>query len=198
LDTFLRYGLLAVFLALILTPFGFPIPEDLSLLGAGVLSKMGHADFKLALAVGYCGVIGGDLIAWYMGSRIGLHPTGLIARLVGPDDIAWISRFYRKYGAFAIVIARQFPGMRLPAFFFAGATGVKMRRFLAFDGSAACITVGVFTSLGYIFADDLSNIVAWLERVRLVGTAAFICTVGFIVWRIGRKRLRHRSNTKSS
>ena len=87
METILRYGLLAVFLALMLTPFGLPVPEDVSLLGAGILSATGHARLHEAFIVGYIGVVGGDVISWTFGRRVGLQPTGFIARLVGTDDI---------------------------------------------------------------------------------------------------------------
>ncbi len=188
----LRYGLVAVFVALILTPLGLPIPEDVTLLAAGMLTELTDVPVRDALVVGYIGVLGGDVIGWTFGRRVGLHPTGFIARLVGPEDIERISKFYRRYGAWAIVLARQVPGMRLPAFFFAGASGVPLPRFLVIDGAAAVITVGVFVSLGRMFADDLGRVIAWLEGFRTVGGVGFAALVGFGVWRIIRRRIRRK------
>ena len=59
-----RYGLLAVFVSLVTTPIGNPIPEDISLFVAGVLAHMGSAHFATALIVGYLGVTLGDCIAY--------------------------------------------------------------------------------------------------------------------------------------
>ena len=125
--------------------------------------RHGHATLAQALVVGYLGVVGSDVVSWTFGRRVGLQPTGFIARLVGADDIARIARFYQKWGPWAIAIARNFPGMRLPAFFFAGASGISLPRFLLIDGIAACVTVGVFVSLGRIFADDLGRVLAFLD-----------------------------------
>ena len=190
METILRYGLAAVFLALMLTPFGLPIPEDVSLLAAGILSATGHATLPHALVVGYAGVVGGDVISWTFGRRVGLQPTGFIARLVGPEDIARIDRFYDKYGAWAVLIARQFPGMRLPAFFFAGASGISLPRFLLLDGTAAVVTVGVFVTLGRVFADDLSAVVAFMDQFRFWAGLAAGLLVAFVVWRIVRRFAR--------
>ncbi|NOY27984.1 MAG: DedA family protein, partial [Oligoflexia bacterium] len=167
-DTLLRYGLLAVFIALLLTPFGLPVPEDVSLFVAGVLTGLGQAVLPQALAVGYVGVVVSDLISFSFGRRVGLEPRGFLGRLVGPSQLARIERFYLRYGSWAIVIARQIPGMRLPAFFFAGATGIPLTRFLLVDGSAAFVTVGVYVSLGYGFSDKVSSVVPWLDRFRFV------------------------------
>ncbi len=188
MDTLLKYGLVAVFLALILTPFGLPIPEDVSLLGAGVLTATGHAKLLHAVVVGYIGVVGSDVISWTFGRRVGLLPTGFIARLIGPEDIERIERFYRRYGLWAIAIARNFPGMRLPAFFFAGASGISLARFLLIDGLAACVTVGVFITLGRVFADDLSRVLGFLDNFRFVGGVGFGLILALIGWRILRRR----------
>jgi membrane protein DedA with SNARE-associated domain len=190
LDSLLRYGLVAVFAALILTPFGLPIPEDVSLAAAGVLVANGHTPYWAAWLVGYFGVMGGDIIAYTMGRRVGLHPAGFISRLVGPEDITRIERFYRQYGAWAIVIARQFPGMRMPAFFFAGASGIPMTRFLAFDGAAALITTSVFTFLGFWFADRLDWLLETLQTFQRIGTVVLVVLVGLVVWRVVRRRLQ--------
>lgn len=194
METILRYGLFAVFLALILTPFGLPIPEDVSLLAAGILSATGHAGLPEALVVGYLGVIGGDIISWTFGRRVGLQPTGFIARLVGPDDIARIERFYRRYGSWAIVIARQFPGMRMPAFFFAGASGVSLPRFLLLDGTAALVTVGVFVMLGRVFADDLSEVVSFMDEFRFYAGFGVGLLVAVVVWRVLRRMSERKAN----
>lgn len=199
MDTLLRYGIVAVFVALMLTPLGLPVPEEVSLLVAGVLAANNHVTVPLALLVGYVGVTLGDVVAWTMGRRAGLHPKGFISRLVGPEQITQIEQFYKRWGAWAIVIARQLPGMRLPAFFFAGASGIPLTRFLLVDGTAAIFTTSVFFSLGYIFADDLDAVLLWVDRFRSgSSTFALVGIIVFVVWiwrRRRKKRLRQRSES---
>ncbi len=76
MDTLLEYGLVAVFIALVLTAVGLPIPEDVSLAVAGVLARTGPASWVDAWIVGYIGVLTGDLIVYHLGKRVGLHPKG--------------------------------------------------------------------------------------------------------------------------
>ena len=155
---FIQYGVFTGFAALILAPLGLPIPEEVSLLAMGVLVGNEHASLLTAWVYGFLGVTLGDLIAWYFGRTVGLQSTGFVSRLIGQKQIEDIEQFYRKYGDWAIVIARQIPGMRFPTFFFAGASAVSVGRFYLIDGLSALITVNLYLGLGYYFADDAAKI----------------------------------------
>ena len=166
LTFFETYGLLAVFVALITTPVGNPIPEDLSLLAGGMIAGTGQVTVWEALGVGYAGVVIGDCVAWAMGRRVGLQPGGFLSRVAGKRQVARLQRFYERFGDRTILICRQLPGFRLPCFFIAGASGMPIKRFLLIDGSAALITTNVFTWLGFHYWEDLANVIHWLERFR--------------------------------
>ena len=184
LDFFAKYGLLAVFISLISTPLGNPVPEDISLLAGGMLAGMGQTNVWLALVVGYAGVIIGDCIAFAMGRRVGLKPGGFLSRAVGNKQVARLQRFYERFGDRTILICRQLPGFRLPCFFIAGASGISLRRFLLIDGTAALVTANVFTWLGYFYAEDLGNVIAGLGRFRQVMTGVLVLAVGLVAYRI--------------
>lgn len=141
--------ILLCFISLVITAFGWPFPEEFSLLWLGILINQEHAHWVLGWIVGFLGVTGGDAIAWYFGLKVGLEPTGFISKLIGKEQIEDIERFYRKWGNWAIVFARQLPGMRFPTFFFAGASAVPFSRFYMIDGLAALITVNIYFWLGY-------------------------------------------------
>ena len=163
IDSLIKYGLFACFFSLVLTPFGLPIPEEISLLAAGFIVKKQSSSLLIGWIVGFLGVTLGDVISWTMGRIVGLEPKGFVSKLIGQEQIRDIEQFYRKWGDWAIVIARQLPGMRFPTFFFAGASAISLTRFYIIDGLAALITVNVFYWLGYAFADDLSNIKLWVQ-----------------------------------
>jgi len=192
LDFFATYGLIAVFLSLVLTPVGNPIPEDISLLAGGMIAGMGQTSIWTALAVGYSGVVLGDCVAWAMGNRVGLKPGGFLSRAVGNKQIARLQRFYERFGDWTIVICRQLPGFRLPCFFIAGASGISIKRFLIIDGSAALVTANVFTWLGYHYSTDLANIIAGLERFRQVASSLAVIAAALIAYRIVLYQIERR------
>ena len=178
METLQEYGPAAIFVALLLAPFGFPVPEDVSLLLLGVLVAHEGTPWGVAFLVAYFGVLLGDTAVWALGRRVGLHPTGWITRFTGRKRIEWIERFYARYGAGAIVFCRQIPGLRFPGFFFAGATDVRLLRFVAFDGAAALITANLYLYVGEVFADDLTPVINWIDRFRV---AAALIMIGITV-----------------
>ena len=192
MDFFAKYGLIAVFISLISTPLGNPVPEDISLLAGGMLAGMGQTNVWVALVVGYAGVIIGDCIAFAMGRRVGLKPGGFLSRAVGDKQVARLQRFYERFGDRTILICRQLPGFRLPCFFIAGASGISIRRFLLIDGTAALVTANVFTWLGYFYAEDLGNVIAGLGRFRQVMTAVLVLAIGLVVYRVVLYQIERR------
>ncbi len=181
METLQQYGPAAIFVALLLAPFGFPVPEDVSLLILGVLVAREGTPYSEAFLVAYFGVLIGDTAVWGLGRRIGLQPTGWVSRLSGRKRIEWIERFYERYGAWAIVFCRQVPGLRFPGFFFAGATDVPLQRFLLFDGCAALITANVYLLVGGAFADNLDPILDWMERFRVAAAILMLAIAVVIV-----------------
>ncbi|MCP4804899.1 MAG: DedA family protein [Proteobacteria bacterium] len=188
MDTLLRYGLFAVFVALVLTSVGLPIPEDISLAVAGVLARTGHATLGQAILVGYVGVLTGDLIAFALGRRVGLHPKGWLGRLFGERQIERILKYYRRFGDYTIVVARNIPGMRFPAFFFSGATGVPLARFLLLDGLAAIVTTGVWVGAGWYLGDRIEEFTTLFGSVRWGLTIAGFVVLSYAAWRLLSRR----------
>ncbi len=161
-----------------------------------MLAGQGQASIWSALIVGYLGVVIGDCIAWAMGRRVGLQPDGFLSKAVGKKQVARLQRFYERFGDRTILICRQLPGFRLPCFFIAGASGIKLKRFLLIDGSAALITTNVFTWLGFYYSDDLVNIMAGLKRFRQGLLVLVVIAAGMIVYRVAIYQLERRKTTR--
>ncbi len=197
MDTLLEYGLVAVFIALVLTAVGLPIPEDVSLAVAGVLARTGPASWVDAWIVGYIGVLTGDLIVYHLGKRVGLHPKGWLGRLFGDKQIDRILRFYRRFGDYSVVVCRQLPGMRFPAFFFSGATGMPLSRFLLLDGLAAVFTVSIWVSVGWWLGERLGDFKTLLGSVRWGLTSLGVLLFAAAIWTVLRSRKKRAGANKS-
>ncbi|MBC61180.1 MAG: hypothetical protein CMP11_01890 [Zetaproteobacteria bacterium] len=167
------FGLLAIFLILVLCGFGLPLPEDIPLMAAGILAGQDITEFWTTNIVCMLGVLIGDSVVfalgWYKGNKI--KSSYLFKKIFTPKIEKKIGDFYLKYGGKTIFFARFAPGLRMPVFLTAGIYKVPYKRFLTLDGTAAIISVPVWISLAYSFS---SNIEVLMEKAHQFQIALYI------------------------
>jgi membrane protein DedA with SNARE-associated domain len=153
---------------LILCGLGLPIPEDITLFAAGLLSYYGVTDVYLMIAVCLLGVLIGDSAIYYLGFHFGrkLTKKWIFHKLLPDDRLAMVQKQFRKKGNKLIFAARFMPGLRAPIFFSAGTLHLPYRVFLFYDGSAALISVPLIIGAVYYFGDELDHVVRVIQRIE--------------------------------
>ena len=158
--TYSYFVILAVLLA---CGFGLPLPEDITLIAAGILASRDIIDFNKAVALCMFGVLLGDSIVFWLGSHYGsrLRGTKLFSIIMPERRDAAVKAVFQKYGDKVIFMARFMPGLRTPLFFATGSYHVSFWKFLFLDGFAALISVPLWVYVGYLFGANLEE----LEKV---------------------------------
>ena len=175
--------LIGLFVALIAGGLGFPFPEDLSLMGAGMLARQGVVGISAVLATGLAGVSGADWLIYLAGRRYGAemvaHPR--LARLFGTHRIEAVRGAIERHGMRAVFLARFMFGFRIVTFFAAGTFGVPAVSFGAGEAAGTVIFVPAMVTLGYLFADRAVNILhdvgaaeRWILLAGVVGIALYL------------------------
>jgi membrane protein DedA with SNARE-associated domain len=178
---------------LLICGFGVPIPEDITLLSAGLLASGGAISLPGAFLAGFAGVIVGDATLFFLGRRYGKKVFNLpgLRKIMTPDRIAAAEERIRRNGPFICFIARFLPGLRTPIFAMAGALGVKPHVFLGLDGLAALISVPVWIYLGYWFGSNLEEALKKAEHIQMFILAGLVIGVSFyLTWGLWRRRRR--------
>jgi membrane protein DedA with SNARE-associated domain len=147
---------------------GLPIPEDITLFAAGLLSYYGLTDLWIMIGVAFFGVMAGDTIVFFLGAHYGrkLLKKRFFARLLHEERMAGVTRRFQKHGNKLIFAGRFMPGLRAPIFFSAGTLHVPYRVFFFYDGLAAVVSVPLIIGLVYYFGDQLDHVVRWIQRVE--------------------------------
>src|SRR5881296_281156 len=147
--------LLGLFLILVGGGVGLPMPEDLTLLGAGVLANRRILRLRDVLVVGFAGVVVADWIIYLAGRRYGpgfvAHPW--LARLFGAARMDAVRHAVERHGARAVFFARFMLGFRIATFLAAGTFGVSAPRFAVAEAAGAAIFVPAMATLGFLFSD---------------------------------------------
>jgi membrane protein DedA with SNARE-associated domain len=174
--TYSYFVILAVLLA---CGFGLPLPEDITLVAAGILAARNIIDFNSAVALCMVGVLLGDGIVFGLGSRYGtrLRNTKFFSIIIPERRDAAVKAVLQKYGDKVIFMARFMPGLRTPIFFATGSYHVSFWKFLFLDGFAALISVPLWVYVGFLFGSNLEE----LEKVVRKAQFGIYTALAFLI-----------------
>jgi membrane-associated protein len=147
----LLFGIVFCETGLVVTPF---LPGDSLLFAVGTFAARGSLDLVTSLTVLASASIVGDTVNYVIGRRVGpavFQKTE--SRLFNPAHLVRAHRFYEKYGAKTIVLARFLPILRTFAPFVAGIGRMRYPKFLAFSVAGSATWVGLFVLAGYFFGN---------------------------------------------
>ncbi|MHA6205249.1 DedA family protein/thiosulfate sulfurtransferase GlpE [Dyella soli] len=168
-----QYGLLLVFLNVLVEQAGAPVPAVPTMIVAGALAAADRLPLPgvLAVAVGACLLAD---FAWYAAGR---HFGGGVMRTLcrislSPDSCVKQSelRFQRWRGS-VLLLAKFVPGLSTVAPPLVGAMGLRAAPFALFDGLGSLLWVGVAVTLGYVFAGQIDYV---LDAMANAGSIALM------------------------
>ncbi len=185
------YG--ALFGLLLSCGLGFPLPEDVPLIAAGILIYHHQMHLALAAPLAWCGIIGGDCILYTLGYFHGenISKIPIIGKHVTPARLQRAENLFRKYGAWMVAVGRLFMGIRGAMVVAAGTSRLKFHKFIIADGLAAIVSGGMFMFLGF-WGGEFGP--AMVHRIRefkyTMWTTAAVLAVILIVFFFRRDRRR--------
>jgi membrane protein DedA with SNARE-associated domain len=191
------WGYLGIFLGIIATGAGFPMPEELPVVLGGVLA--GHFSGQdgpqirwwVMLPVCIVGVIIGDSILYFIGRLWGprvLKSRWVQKHVLGPERLASIEQNFQLYGVRILLFARLTPGIRAPIFMTAGIIRLPLSKFVLADGLYAVPGVSILFGLGYMFGDSIIALVHRAERVKFYIMVAVLAGIAlYMTYRFLRK-----------
>ena len=179
-------------LVLLLGSLGVPIPEEASIVAAGVLSYEGVMRWWLALPTCIVGIFAGDIVLYHVGRRYGEAALERwpFRRLLGPARLQQVKTAYRRRGATIVFLARHVVGLRAAAFIGAGVVRLPFWKFLLADGIAIGYGVPLNFTLAFLFTRHLHAIMAEVHRIELWIALAALVIGGIYLYVTLRRRSR--------
>lgn len=191
----------AVVVMMLLSAFGLPIPEEITLLSVGLLAFMGSQPDLFpppypgaptvnpieAAIVATFAVFAADFVVYSIGRKWGrkilTHPR--LQRIMTPELIHRAEQFTRKYGMLATGIFRFTPGLRFPGHLLCGSLRLAPWRFVLVDLIAVSISVPTQILLLAYYGEP---ILVALKKFKI----ALFATLGvlFIIWLAVKLRQR--------
>jgi membrane protein DedA with SNARE-associated domain len=184
------YG--ALFGLLFSCGLGFPLPEDVPLIAAGMLISHHHMHLAIAAPLAWLGIIGGDCVLYILGYRYGerISQVPIIGKYVTPSRIRRAEGLFQRYGVWMVALGRLFMGVRGAMVVVAGTSRLKFLKFITADGLAAIVSGGMFMYLGYWGGEHGREMVHRIRQFKYsmwIGAAVLALVLIFLFFRRDRE-----------
>jgi len=181
IEYLLAYGVILVFLNVLLEQLGLPIPALPTIVVAGALCARNQFETTDVVLAALSACLIADTIWYFMGRRYGRGVLGTLCKVsLSPAScVRQTESFFDRWGARSLLFAKFIPGFSTIAPPLSGATKLPLATFLFFDtfGSLAWIAAGFIP--GLIFHRAIDRAMETLENLgsgalALVGAALIL------------------------
>ncbi|MBU6297616.1 MAG: VTT domain-containing protein [Alphaproteobacteria bacterium] len=178
-----RYGLVVVFVNVLLDQAGLPIPVYPTLLVAAALSASSRYGLPEIIAAAVAGSLIADTAWFWAGRRYGRSILGLLCRIsLSPDScVRQTESLFTKVGPSSLLVAKFVPGLSTVSIALCGSTGVGLASFLLLDSIGATLFLGTPIILGHLFRHAIADVLATLTTLGEVGIALVASAVALYI-----------------
>jgi membrane protein DedA with SNARE-associated domain len=185
-----HYGLIALFLIVMLESGGVPLPGETALVAASIFATNGHLNIVEVIAVAAAAAIIGDNIGYWIGRTGGrklLERFGPIQRWSEPG-LAWSERFFERHGGKTVFIGRFVAVLRVTAAWLAGISRMEWWRFFLWNATGGIVWAVLVGLVAYYAGHAAADAIG--RYGLLGGLVVIVITVGvFFGLRFWKKRM---------
>ena len=188
-----NFHYLGPFLVLVFCGMGLPIPEEVTLIGCGLLVHEGLVGFREISLVCAAAILIGDAVPFFLGRHYGENAMRLswVRWILHPERMLRLRRRFAEHGTWVIFSLRFLPGVRVGGYFTVGMMRVNYLRFLLLDALGVLLSVPISIYLGMLFAGQVEDLEGRLGGLSLL-LAFLLLSVLIILGARSRSRRRAR------
>lgn len=182
-DFLVQHGYLVLFLWVLAAQAGIPVPAIPLLIAAGALAGTGRLDVIAITGLSVVACLLSDSLWFAIGKRRGTKVLRFLCRVsLEPEScVRRTENTFARRGAITVVLAKFVPGLSTAAPPLAGMFGMRLPRFLWWDGIGALLWTLAAVAPGYIFSDQIERVAehvaitgAWLLGMFIAGVALYV------------------------
>jgi membrane protein DedA with SNARE-associated domain/rhodanese-related sulfurtransferase len=166
-----QYGLLIVFVNVLIAQLGFPIPAVPVLIAAGALAADGTLAVSEVFAVAVTTSVAADTLWFAAGRAYGRRVMALLCRL-SANAGAFLYRTetrFERWGTLVLLMAKFIPGLSTLAPPLAASTGFSWGRFLVLDAVGAALWAGAAVGAGMALHAPIEGVLLHLNVAENAG-----------------------------
>jgi membrane protein DedA with SNARE-associated domain len=174
-----NYGLLAIFITMVLESAFVPIPSEVVVPLGGVLAAQGHVALWQVVVVATVANLVGSLIIYavgYYGGRRLVVRYGRYVR-IKEHHLETADSWFERRGALAVFVTRMLPGVRSLISLPAGVSRMPIGSFSLYTTLGSIPWNLALAYLGYLFGENWTQLERYLRRGDLIIIALGVCAV---------------------
>ncbi len=192
----IRHGYPVLFLSVLAEQLGLPLPATPFIIAAGALAHLGQMNFAVAVLLATVASVLADLSWYQIGHLRGVKVLHVLCRIsLEPDYcVRRTENSFTRHGVRTLLFAKFVPGVSTVAPPLAGINHSPLAQFLIYDAAGALLWIGSFMLLGFLFSDQLEQVIDYTERF---GSLAVIVLIALVFAWIGWKYFQRRRFLRS-
>lgn len=187
-----QFGYPALFFTLWLGIVGMPIPDEVIVLSAGVLTSLGILSFVPAFIATYLGVVSGLSLGYVLGRALGAPALNWISKKKGMSrHVDRAQSLLERYGSYALCISYFLPVVRHVVPYLVGIGKMTFRRYAMFSYTTGFVWTLVLFFVGYVVGDNASDLDVFLKMfTQDMGIGVAILVVVGVAGIFGYRRFK--------
>jgi membrane protein DedA with SNARE-associated domain/rhodanese-related sulfurtransferase len=160
-----QYGLVIVFVNVLVDQIGLPVPAVPTLVVAGAIAANGKLPLSALFLWSVFACLLADCAWYYIGRTYGIRVLKVLCRIsLEPDScVSQTQTRFERWGVNSLVIAKFIPGLAIIAPPLAGALRIGWSRFLALSAASAVLWVGSALAAGILFRTQIEGFLVRLD-----------------------------------
>ncbi|WP_426399054.1 DedA family protein/thiosulfate sulfurtransferase GlpE [Ralstonia sp. R-29] len=189
-----EYGAFAVFLNVLLTQAGAPLPAVPTLLVGGALTLSGPLYFMELLPAAITGALIGDGLWYLAGKRYGRHVMALLCRVsLSPDSCVRRTRTqFERWGAPLLLISKFVPGLSTVSSALLGTMRTPFSTFVLYNLGGSALWAAIWLMLGRMAHDGIDQALRQLDELGTRAVALIVLLAAVYVTARWLQRWRFR------
>jgi membrane protein DedA with SNARE-associated domain len=178
------WGYGALFLLTAIESCCVPLPSEITVGYAGVLSAEHHMQIVLVILIATLGELVGSFVAWGIGRSGGRALVEKYGRyvLLTKHDLDRAENWVARRGDWGILIGRVTPLVRIFISLPAGIAEMRPLRFGIFTAIGSLIWLSTLAAIGYSLAGSWQSIAHGFEAAGYILGALVVLAIAGVVW----------------
>src|SRR6476620_4223123 len=166
LQYLVNHGYIVLFASVLAQQLGVPLPSTPFIVAAGALAHTCQLNFGATILVAFSAAMIADLVWFEIGRLRGTRVLQFLCRIsLEPDYcVRRTESAFARNGPKTLIVGKLVPGVSVLATPMAGVYGLARSRLLLYDGLGVLLWIGSFELLGYIFSNQLEDVIGYASR----------------------------------